>query len=374
MNLEEIRKSFENELKKGLVKQLVNNPGAHYVHILLLRELQSSAIFTTNGQDADITTVGIHADDGLVDYSPVMMFKRKQTGSDRRKGKELQRNLIGMEDTMTVNEMNQKSPESILYGSAVGENAVSVTSRVMYDTAYSIRDSSVLVEEKFQNAPGDSYAKRTDDKRASAGPREPDFIMPGTLFPCVVTLRDATFEELIFVLGLTQMNKRYGAATSRIGRVENHILGVYYGLEEGPSNLFLSQEVARQSALEIARQIKKEKLDKEESIKKMDEIQRKAVIEEEMKTVGLNKDNLEKVLYKTVLDVEIVKSLVKNAFDEETKTLNIESLERSENLAKLITADVMKEALEIQRIKAEEFYSAVAGETNPATEEKKPKK
>ena len=152
MTLEEIHRNFGAELKPGLVDQLINNPSAHYIQILLLRELQSSAIFTTNGQDADITTVGIHADDGLVDYSPVMMFKRKQTGSDRRKGKELQRNLIGIEDTMAVNEMNQVSPESILYGSAAGEKAISVTSRVMYDTAYSIRDSSVLVEEKFQNA------------------------------------------------------------------------------------------------------------------------------------------------------------------------------------------------------------------------------
>jgi CRISPR-associated protein Csc2 len=107
----------------------------------------------------------------------------------------------------------------MLYGSAAGDDAISVTSRVMYDTAYSIRDSSVIVEEKFRNAPGDAFAKG-----ATTAIREPDFIMPGTLFPCVVTLRDATFQELIFVLGVTKMNKRYGAATSRIGRMDNHIL------------------------------------------------------------------------------------------------------------------------------------------------------
>ena len=234
---------IKGKLAPGLVENLINEPSAHYIHILLLRELQSSAIFTTNGQDADITTVGISATDGLVDYSPVMMFKRKQTGSDRRKGKELQRNLINVQDTMDVNKMNQESPESMLYGSAAGDEAISVTSRVMYDTAYSIRDSSVLVEEKFQNAPGDAFAKG-----ATTAIREPDFIMPGTLFPCVVTLRDATLEELIFVLGVTKMNKRYGAATSRIGRMDNHILGIYFGLEEGPANLYLSQAVARRLA------------------------------------------------------------------------------------------------------------------------------
>lgn len=135
MSIEDIK----CKLAPGLVENLINEPSAHYIHILLLRELQSSAIFTTNGQDADITTVGISASDGLVDYSPVMMFKRKQTGSDRRKGKELQRNLINVKDTMNVNEMNQESPESMLYGSAAGDEAISVTSRVMYDTDYSIR-------------------------------------------------------------------------------------------------------------------------------------------------------------------------------------------------------------------------------------------
>lgn len=319
MSIDEIR----SKLSPGLVENLTNEPSAHYIHILLLRELQSSAIFTTNGQDADIATVGISAADGLVEYSPVMMFKRKQTGSDRRKGKELQRNLIKVEDTMDVNKMNQESPESILYGSAAGEEAISVTSRVMYDTAYSIRDSSVLVEEKFQNAPGDAFAKG-----ATTAIREPDFIMPGTLFPCVVTLRDATFEELIFVLGVTKINKRYGAATSRIGRMENHILGVYFGLEEGPANLYLSQDVARRLA----------------SI-----------------NGGMSVESLNKVLYSTVLDIEKIKGLVKGSFDEEIKSLNIKALTDAEakELADFVNEAEMKTALGVQMDKAKKFFDSV---------------
>jgi CRISPR-associated protein Csc2 len=318
MSIEDIKGKIINV---GTVETLRNDPSAHYVHILLLRELQSSAIFTTTGQDADITNVGIVAEDGLVDYSPVMMFKRKQTGSDRRKGKELQRNLINLQDTMSVNEMTQDSPESILYGNAAGEEAISVTSRVMYDTAYSIRDSSVIVEEKFQNAPGDEYAKG-----ATAAIREPDFIVPGTLFPCVVTLRDATFDELIFVLGITKMNKRYGAATSRIGRMKNHILGIYYGLEEGPANLILSQEVARRLSREKG---------------------------------GLNAENLNKVLYSQVLNVEKVKQFVKEAFDEEIQTPNIKSFtaEEVKELVKLVDAKTVKEALERQKQEATRFFN-----------------
>lgn len=321
MKYEELKDKFGRNMAEGLVEELTNEPNAHYVHILLLRELQSSAIFTTNGQDADIANVGIHADDGFVEYSPVMMFKRKQTGSDRRKGKELQRNLIGIEDTMSVNEMAQDSPESILYGSAAGEEAISVTSRVVYDTAYSIRDSSVLVEEKFQSAPGDAFAKR-----ATTAIREPDFIMPGTLFPAVVTLRDATFEELVFVLGVTKMNKRYGAATSRIGRVENHILGIYYGIEEGPANLYLSQEIARRLAAANGK---------------------------------ISCENLRKVLYSPALDVEVIKDLTKKAFDDEIGTMGIKRLENADELVSAISADVMKDALEIQKDKAQRFFSSL---------------
>jgi CRISPR-associated protein Csc2 len=297
----------------------------------LLRELQSSAIFTTNGQDADIATVGIGAEDGLVDYSPVMMFKRKQTGSDRRKGKELQRNLTGIKDTMNVNEMAQDSPESMLYGSAAGDEAISVTSRVMYDTAYSIRDSSAVVEEKFQNAPGDQFAKG-----ATTAIREPDFIVPGTVFPCVVTLRDATFDELVFVLGVTKMNKRYGAATSRIGRMENHVLGIYYGMEEGPANLMLSQEAARRLAMENG---------------------------------GLIAENLNKVLYSSVLDIEKVKGFVKEAFDDEIQALNITALGDGEvkELLDNVTSESLKGALERQKILSSQFFQEV-------NEEKKKKR
>jgi CRISPR-associated protein Csc2 len=322
MSIEDIKK----KLSSGLVEKLINEPSAHYVHILLLRELQSSAIFTTNGQDADIATVGIGTEDGLVDYSPVMMFKRKQTGSDRRKGKELQRNLTGIEDTMNVNEMTQDSPESMLYGSAAGDEAISVTSRVMYDTAYSIRDSSAIVEEKFQNAPGDQFAKG-----ATTAIREPDFIVPGTVFPCVVTMRDATFDELVFVLGITKMNKRYGAATSRIGRMENHVLGIYCGIEEGPANLILSQEVARRLAMENG---------------------------------GLTSESLNKVLYSPVLDIAKVKGHVKKAFDDDIENLNVEALtdEETEELLGYVTSESLKESLGRQKVLSTQFFQEVNGE------------
>ena len=248
MILEEQLDDITQKLEKGLVEELTNNPGNRFVNILVLRELQSNAVFTTNGQDADVVTLTVNDGDESMNYSPAIMFMRKQTGSDRRFGKAMLRTLLNVECTMQVNKMCQKCLECVLYGSAASEDVKetkSVTSRVMYDTAFTIRDSSVIIEEKFQNAPGDGYAKES-----TTAIREPDFFNPGVLFPCVITLRDATFAELLFILSITLKNKRYGAVTTRIGRVKNHILGIYAGSEEGPSNLELTTGVIRKLAEE----------------------------------------------------------------------------------------------------------------------------
>lgn len=241
-----LSKSIRDALAPGTVNELIRAPENNYTTILVLRELKSHAVFTTNGQDADIATVYLSGEDDGIEYSPGLMFMRKQTGSDRRAGKALQRDLVGIDDTMDVNRMNQHSPESALYGSAASDSedsAVSVTSRVMYDTAYTVRDASAAIDEKFQNAPGDEYAKE-----ATSAIREPDFFEPGTLFPSVITLRDTTPEEVAFVVGITLRNKRYGATTTRLGRVKNHILDVHVGSEEGPSNLELSQALVHEFA------------------------------------------------------------------------------------------------------------------------------
>lgn len=240
-----LSESVTTALKSGTVPidEMTNTPGTNYTTILVLRELESHAIFTTNGQDADIASLSVIGDDAGIEYSPGIMFMRKQTGSDRRMGKAIQRELLDYDedDSMEVNNMNPRSVESALFGSAAsGDDDVDigVTSRVMYDTAFSVRDASACIDEKFQNAPGEDYAKGS---RSTI--REPDFFEPGSLFPSAITLRDATPAEVAFVIAITKRNKRYGAATTRLGRVKNHILGVYTGSEEGPSNRELTANV-----------------------------------------------------------------------------------------------------------------------------------
>lgn len=220
-------------------------PRQNYVSILIMRELLSAARFTTDGTEANSSVIRI----GEEEVTVGKLFGRKQVASDRRIAKAVQRDLITDKMNVTqkggwkgcsmdVNRMCQRCPDCALFGSAASEDAVSITSRVMYDEAYTIRSVSAVVEEFFQNAPGDEYAKR-----ATASIREPDFFKEGTLFPCVVTLRDVTPEEVLFFLNITDRNTRYGATGTRFGKTQNHILGVYMSHREGPSSLEVTRGI-----------------------------------------------------------------------------------------------------------------------------------
>ena len=245
---------FKESLKDFTLPKPEKKPKENYLNVLILRELKSAARFTTDGVEANSATIRI----GNIEETVGKLFGRKQVASDRRKAKALQRTLISEEMnkvmgkdgwngcTMKVNEMCQRCPECALFGSAASEESVSITSRVMYDEAYTIRALSAIVEEFFQNAPGDDYTKKP-----TPGIREPDFFKEGVLFPCVVTLKDVTVEEVLFFLNITDRNSRYGATGTRFGKTQNHILGVYSSHREGPSSL----EVTREIALKLAEMV-----------------------------------------------------------------------------------------------------------------------
>jgi len=309
-------------LERGTVHrdEMTVQPQNNFTNLLVLRELESHAVFTTDGQSADLADVAVSADGQRETYLPGLMFMRKQTGSDRRFAKALQRDYLDdVECSMKVNDMCQECPECILYGSAASSEAdqsLSITSRVMYDTAYTLRDASAVIDEKFQNAPGDEYAKE-----AQPTIREPDFFEPGTLFPSVVTLRDATLEEVAFVLAITKKNKRYGATTSRLGRVKNHILGIYAGSEEGPANLELTREVLR-------------------------------------RVQAASGDDLRDVVAKPAFDPGVVSDYLVEAFDEQVSSgLDLERVPdyTVSDLIGATTGDGLAEVLETQRTASKAF-------------------
>jgi len=70
-----------------------------------------------------------------------------------------------------------------------------------------------------------------------------DHIIPQTFFPSVITIKDPTEAGFLYVLNNLLRTKRYGAQTTRTGRMRNLALGVVFADGEITSNLRLTQAV-----------------------------------------------------------------------------------------------------------------------------------
>lgn len=70
---------------------------------------------------------------------------------------------------------------------------------------------------------------------------EQDHVIPEVTFPAVETLRDATREGFIYVLGNLLRTRRYGAQESRTGAIKNHLVGIVFSDGELFSNLHFTQ-------------------------------------------------------------------------------------------------------------------------------------
>lgn len=239
--------TFADELADGTVDEMQNTRQNRFTHILVLREVTAPARFTTDGET--VNTMEVRTGDpqsSTTSARVVDLFYRKQPGAERRVAKSIQRDLLSddddcADDYMDPNEMNQNSVESVLFGSAAGDQSISQRSRVYYNSAYSLRSAQATIQQNTQTAAGDEIR---EDAGEGQGTWTPDFVKPGTLFPSVVTLDSATPEEVMFVLATLGRTSRYGKSTSRGGNVKNHLLGIRTGHVDGPANL----EVTRLTA------------------------------------------------------------------------------------------------------------------------------
>ena len=70
-----------------------------------------------------------------------------------------------------------------------------------------------------------------------------EYIKPEAVFLDIETVRDVTDDEFRYVLGNILRSKRYGAISSRIGKVQNTLAGVILSDCEVFSNLEMTQAV-----------------------------------------------------------------------------------------------------------------------------------
>lgn len=239
-------------VKDFLPAEIPLYPLHRYVHIFILRETKSHAIFTTEGGVLDVERVqaGLSTT-GSIDR--VLMFKRKQIAPERRTGRALLRDAGLLEQQpgkgrgrgakkaavacRMMDAMCGRCPDCVLYGFAAVSGTGAQKARVLTDSAFSVRAYQDIQKNIKLNAISDSTAGGV----AGSAFSEKDHLLPQVILPCVETLLDVTPAELIYVLQNILFTTRYGAEANREGFVRNHIVAIATARSEVLSNLELTQ-------------------------------------------------------------------------------------------------------------------------------------
>src|SRR2546425_12101883 len=233
---------FLNSLETASVfhQEIPKLPMGKYAHIIMLRETNSFALFQTDGE-LNICRVSL----GRKEQTPgtrIVLFKRKQSTPERLTGRELLRryNLVN-ECKYNSKDFCKRCPDCIYYGFAIG-NEGSERSKVLVDSAFSITGYDMSHQQFTFNAPSENGTMSEDGKMKTAL-GEQDYVLPQVYFPSVVTIKDPTEAEFIYVLNNILRTKRYGAQNTRTGTVENHVTGIVFSDGEIFSNLQLTQSI-----------------------------------------------------------------------------------------------------------------------------------
>lgn len=236
-------------------KAVPGKPMGFYAHIILLRSTDSYSLFQTDGElNTARVRVGLQAAETL---TRLTIFKRKQSTPERLVGRELLRHYGFLSgdaaddkkdtgaDGQPICDYNvhfcTQCPDCISYGFAIGDSG-SEKSKVITDTAFSLTRYDHSHETFTLNAP---YEDGTMTRHGEVTSRfnEQDHVQPQVIFPSVVTVRDLTYPLFRYVLENIRRARRYGAQTTRTGRMENQIAAIVLTDREIFSNLRFTQRL-----------------------------------------------------------------------------------------------------------------------------------
>lgn len=241
-----------------------NFPRSRYLTLIVLRKAESEMIFRTEGSGEGLSCDTVHAGlDGGDPISRVTISKRKQTAVERRTGRELlrQHDLLDYAEDLKGNRpekvdnicaLNRNKPcgicaDCMIYGYAVGKGGAksgAQKSRVITDDAFSILPASEVTGDRTFNALYDNNTMRDPvTGEASTSIQEDEYVKPETLFIDMQTLKDLTADEIHYVIANVLRSRRYGAISSRLGKMRNTLVGAIFSDCELFSNLELTQSV-----------------------------------------------------------------------------------------------------------------------------------
>lgn len=248
--------SVLEQYQNHLLPQYSNFPRGKYVTLLTVRKTESETILRTEGSGEGLTKefvrLGLHDENQAVTQR-VIISKRKQVAAERRTGRELLREYKllfakkGSQKEEDICALNRNNPceqciDCMLYGYAVGGGGAQ-KSRVITEDAFSLLPASVVTGKRTSNALFDNGTMRDPvTQKASSSIYEEEYVKPETHFLDIETLKDVTLGELKYVLGNVLRTRRYGAISSRAGKMKNTLAGVIFSNCEIFSNLELTQK------------------------------------------------------------------------------------------------------------------------------------
>lgn len=238
-----------SKLSPVLASNYENFPKGRFITLVVLRKTHSETIFRTEGSGEPMCSEFVQAgvtNDNIIQR--LVMTKRKQIAPERRYGREhlrahelLYTNIKdGSLCSLNTNAPCEMCVDCFLYGFAAGGGGAQ-KSRIWTEDAFSILPASDVVGDRTINAIYENGTMRDEKGNASTALNTSEYIKPGVHFLDVVTLKDVTADELRYIIGNILFTSRYGAVSSRVGRMENQILGVFGSITELPSSLELAQ-------------------------------------------------------------------------------------------------------------------------------------
>lgn len=210
------------------------------IKIAILREVTGNLIIRSNYPDETITfKAGENKD-------IVEIPARKLKSREKLLGLKICRefNVIDREFRYNVIKKSEQlgNPNSILFGDSVTESndAVGITSRAIYDWAYSIRDVDEITGTLQHNALSEGGTMWNEEEgKLRQSLFQVQYIKPGTLFPHFITVENVTPELFIHLLSCILFENRYGAqSTTLSANIKNHILGFGLSKFEQPVNSY----------------------------------------------------------------------------------------------------------------------------------------
>lgn len=234
-----IEKLYDFIDKKWFVSDLKENRIGH-VKLALVREVVNPLIIRSTDMEATITLVTADERE-IVEIPP-----RKLKSREKLLGLMLCREFEVVNKDVRYNVFEGaemlNNPNSALFGdtSTKSGDTAGLTSRAIYDWAYSLRDVKDITEKLQHNAlseAGTMIDETTGEMRQSLYSTE--YILPGTVFPHFITVDNITPELFIHLLSSVLNQHRYGAqTTTNANNMINHIVAIGFADFEKPINSY----------------------------------------------------------------------------------------------------------------------------------------